>query len=191
MDLSLTCVPLRNPHSGVAENDLPSTAGNWSTLMITKIWYFFHINNANISLNSDIRIIISVLRPKSDPKCQNWSAVKLKLLLLPRSTTTPICIKRPSNHLGIRWRSRIWSNYVYIKLQIHPQQLKITFHYGGPKIRNLPVAVTGRYLCRIWLQNWKARLLPIPTVYYTLYFGQNSPPLEPSKNQATMTMNRA
>ena len=28
MDLSLTCVPLRNPHSGVAETDLPSTAGN-------------------------------------------------------------------------------------------------------------------------------------------------------------------
>ena len=66
-DLSLTCVPLKSSIWLLKLIFTQLPAINDSEYQI-----LFHINNANISLKFDIRIITkSVLRPKSDPKCQN------------------------------------------------------------------------------------------------------------------------
>ena len=43
-NLPVTSVHWEIFNQRVAETELPSTAGNWSTLMITKIWYFSNFN---------------------------------------------------------------------------------------------------------------------------------------------------
>ena len=133
----------------------------------------------------------SVLRPKIWFRpCLNLPLPWKAIYPVVKNSIASYCIKEPSDHPLTCWRCLGMMKDHYTKLQFHLQHSNSTFHRESPEIRKLPVAGSYWYLCKIWWQKWRARLLPVPSVYKTLHFGQNSPPGDHSKNLAP-GMNKA
>ena len=99
-----------------------------------------HINNANISLKSDIRIITkSVLSFKSD---LNFPfVVKCNCTVAKNNNCLQLQIENYQITFNLLERLQMMK-YHYTKLQFHLQHLNFTFHHGNAEVRKSPVVVT-------------------------------------------------